>query len=201
MLAGQSRAVGKGHAELLFGEIGARFAQAGLTPADIGRIVVAVGPGSFTGVRIGVAAARGLALALAVPVVGVTTLASLTALARREFPELHGRPVMAALDAKRGEVWWQRTEADGRIGAIQSSLIDHFADLIEDNDVVVGTGAIRAGSRRTALAHAVNGDAETLARLGAALDPAQHPPKPLYIRAPDARKPLGFAVEREATLA
>src|SRR5690242_6358756 len=66
--------IGKGHAERLMGVIGSALGQAGVGYRDLERIGVAVGPGSFTGVRVGVAASRGLALALGIAAVGVDTL-------------------------------------------------------------------------------------------------------------------------------
>ncbi|MGQ3295635.1 MAG: tRNA (adenosine(37)-N6)-threonylcarbamoyltransferase complex dimerization subunit type 1 TsaB, partial [Shinella sp.] len=71
--------IGRGHAERLMDFVDAALDAAGMTLQDIGRIAVTVGPGSFTGIRVGVAAARGLALALGVPAVGVSTLAALAA--------------------------------------------------------------------------------------------------------------------------
>ena len=93
--------LGKGHAEHLIGVVHDAMAQAGVDFHDLGRIVVSVGPGSFTGVRVGVSAARGFAMALKLPAVGVTTLEAIAAEARGS---VGARKVMAALDAGRGEV-------------------------------------------------------------------------------------------------
>src|SRR5690606_31255363 len=87
--------IGKGHAEHLIGVIDKALKQADLAYAQVDAIAVSVGPGSFTGVRVGVSTARGLALALSVPPIGVTTLEALAAQARAEHGAL---PVMAALD-------------------------------------------------------------------------------------------------------
>ena len=81
------RDIGKGHAEQLMEVIDAALAAGGLAYADIGGIAVSVGPGSFTGIRVGVAAARGLALGLGVPSAGVTTLEALALEARDRFPD------------------------------------------------------------------------------------------------------------------
>ncbi len=93
--------LGKGHAEHLMGVIAGALERAGKDYADIGALAVSVGPGSFTGVRVGVSAARGLALALKVPAIGVTTLEALATEGARAFPD---RAVLAALDAGRGEI-------------------------------------------------------------------------------------------------
>src|SRR5215207_11035135 len=74
--------IGRGHAERLFGMVEAALAEAGLRLADIDRFAVTVGPGSFTGIRVGVAAARGFALATGKPAVGISTLAAHAAAAR-----------------------------------------------------------------------------------------------------------------------
>src|SRR6185436_6170923 len=86
-----SRDIGKGHAEVLMDVIGEALAGAGVTYADLGAIAVAVGPGSFTGIRVGVSAARGLALALKIPSVGVNALEALAFEARQT---LGPQPVM-----------------------------------------------------------------------------------------------------------
>ncbi len=102
ILARSSEAIGNGHAERLMPMIEAALAEAGVAFADLDRIAVTTGPGSFTGVRVGVAAARGLALALDIPAVGIGSLDALA------FPEVRGRDsgtVVAALDAKRGEIY------------------------------------------------------------------------------------------------
>nr|MDQ2704249.1 tRNA (adenosine(37)-N6)-threonylcarbamoyltransferase complex dimerization subunit type 1 TsaB [Pseudomonadota bacterium] len=93
--------LGKGHAEHLMGVVDQTMRQAGVEFADLDRIVVAIGPGSFTGVRVGVSAARGFAMALKIAAVGVTTLEAVAAEARESAG---ARNVMAALDGGRGEV-------------------------------------------------------------------------------------------------
>src|SRR5690348_11165768 len=90
--------IGKGHAERLIGVIDGALGQAGMTYKDLDRIGVSIGPGSFTGVRVGVATARGLALALGVPAVGVNTLEALAEEAHEKLPD---RAVLAAIDGRR----------------------------------------------------------------------------------------------------
>ncbi|TGT75410.1 tRNA (adenosine(37)-N6)-threonylcarbamoyltransferase complex dimerization subunit type 1 TsaB, partial [Mesorhizobium sp. M8A.F.Ca.ET.161.01.1.1] len=90
--------LGKGHAEHLMAVIAEALTAGAMDYSGLGAIAVSVGPGSFTGLRVGVSTARGLALALKVPAIGVTTLEALAAEAAAEFP---GRPVLAALDAGR----------------------------------------------------------------------------------------------------
>src|SRR5690606_26362793 len=78
--------LGKGHAEHMIAVIDDALAEAKLGYSNLSKIAVSVGPGSFTGVRVGVAAARGLALALKVPAVGVTTSEALGAETRAAWP-------------------------------------------------------------------------------------------------------------------
>ena len=77
-----SETIGRGHAERLFGMISAAMEQAGIGYAALDRIAVTIGPGSFTGIRVGIAAARGLALVTGCPVAGIGTLAVLAESAR-----------------------------------------------------------------------------------------------------------------------
>ena len=102
IVAERSEALGRGHAERLMPMIEALLAAASSSFADIGRIAVTTGPGSFTGIRVGVAAARGLALALAIPAVGI---GSLEALASGAAKGHRAGTAIAALDAKREEVY------------------------------------------------------------------------------------------------
>jgi tRNA threonylcarbamoyladenosine biosynthesis protein TsaB len=94
-----------GHAERLFGLVDQALGEAGLNRRDLEAIACDIGPGSFTGVRVGVASAKGMALALGVPVAGVM---SLEAMAARAFAESRAQPgdvVGASLDAKKGEIF------------------------------------------------------------------------------------------------
>eukprot|EP01035_Chromulina_nebulosa_P055206 gene55206-75642_t len=106
LLSEVSETLGKGHAERLMAMIDEALAGAGLALEDVTRIVVTTGPGSFTGIRVGVAAARGLALALGVDCVGVSTLAVLAATVPADTPG----PVAAAINAHRDEIYVQTFE-------------------------------------------------------------------------------------------
>lgn len=189
----------KGHAEHLMGVIAATMAEAGVGYPDLGAIAVTIGPGSFTGVRVGVSAARGFALALAIPAIGVSTLEGLAAEALADFP---GVPVLAAIDARRGELYFQRFNPDGVPGDEPSvAAASQIADSIGESDVVLtGSGAgILAGSfkRRVTIAgERASPGVATIARLAANKTPPFLKPKPLYLRAPDAKVQSGFAVAR-----
>ena len=111
ILAAASPDIGRGHAEQLPAVLQSVFGEAGVDLSQVERIGVTVGPGSFAGIRVGVAFARGLALALDVPVVGVGSLEVIAIPAAHE----HGQSVMAVLDAKRNHVWAIVVDADGTV--------------------------------------------------------------------------------------
>lgn len=193
-----SRDIGRGHAEQLMDVIGEALAGAGCTYEDIARIAVAVGPGSFTGVRVGVATARGLALALGIPAVGVSTLAGLAAEARAMYP---GMPVLIGIDARRGEVYAQAYDSAGL--ATTEPRVATLAALVSQ-----AAGHVLAGSAAPLLRDAAGLPADTpigpveataeiatYARLGALAVP-DGPPHPLYLRAPDA-KPQEAPIARQ----
>lgn len=175
-IAVRSEAMERGQQERLAGMVAEVMAEAGLGFADISRIGVTVGPGSFTGLRVGLAFAKGLGLALGVPVVGIGALEAL-ATGRR------GR-VAAALDARRDQVHLQIFD-DGRPLAEPEALhiaeaVGRLASLAPGR--LVGAGApLLAASEWTDLA-VTTPDAAELARLSAAADPAAAPPTPLYLR-------------------
>jgi len=104
--------VGRGHAEQILGMIDAVLAEGGVTLSMLDGIAASVGPGAFTGVRISVSVAQGLAVGAGLPVVAVTTLEALA------WAALHAGAsrVLACLDARMGEVYWGCFERDGRGG-------------------------------------------------------------------------------------
>lgn len=191
--------VGRGHVELLMPLVGELMAEADCDYGDLDRIAVSIGPGSFTGVRVGVAAARGFALALDIPAIGVSALDAIAAEARAAFP---GRPVLVALDARRDEIYSAFYDASGACTAgPEVSTVEAGAAIIRRRDPVL------AGSAAAAIAEAAGGQLdigpaaatasiETYASLGATAEHVGGSPKPLYLRAPDARPQTGFAVAR-----
>ena len=185
--------IGRGHAEHLMGVVDRALAQAGLTLSAIERIVVTVGPGSFTGIRIGVAAARGFALSLGIPAVGVTTLEIMAAAARADNP---GKAVLAAIDAKREEIYLQPFDADGHpLDEPRAVTVDEARAIAGAFDgIVTGTAVARLHGETPADRPDVFPIA-VVARLGAA-KPLDEKPKPLYLRGPDARPQAGYAVAR-----
>jgi tRNA threonylcarbamoyladenosine biosynthesis protein TsaB len=185
--------IGRGHAERLMTVMDEALAQAGLGLDAVDRIAVTVGPGSFTGIRVGVAAARGLALSLGIPAVGVTTLETMAATALEKAP---GRPVLAARDAKRDEIYLQffddQCKPTGEAQAVSVSEARALAEAF--TGTITGSAApLLAGDPATDQPDSF--PIATVARL-AASKPVGDKPKPLYLRGPDARPQAGYAVAR-----
>ncbi|TCM56283.1 tRNA threonylcarbamoyladenosine biosynthesis protein TsaB [Rhizobium sp. PP-F2F-G48] len=190
--------IGRGHAEQLMGFIDEALEKAGVGMDAIDRVAVTIGPGSFTGIRVGVAAARGLGLALGRPVVGVSVLQALGLSVLSDAP---GQPVLIVTDAKREEVYLQSFDAAGQplAGAEALDIVAAQARFARFSGTVSGSGAgllrgeggIDGGERVSDTA-----DIAVVAKLGAALDPSVALPKPLYLRGPDVRSQAGFAVAR-----
>jgi tRNA threonylcarbamoyl adenosine modification protein YeaZ len=183
----RSDTIGRGHAEILMGQVASAMAEAGLAFADLDRIAVVVGPGSFTGLRVGIAAARGFALATGKVAVGVGTLAVHAEAAR-------GRPVLATLAAGRGEVYGQFFAADGGAqGDAVAASPEVLAAGMTTQTVLVGSGAdlviaaLPMDIRPEVVHRRSSPEIAALARLAAASPEAVSPPKPLYIRPPDAK--------------
>ena len=204
LLASAEPEIGKGHAERLTGVVDDVLAEAAATYGDLSRIVVTTGPGSFTGIRVGVAAARGLALALDIPAVGVSTLEALTQGALDATGgDGAGAAVLSLLDARRGEVYAALFSGSGAplaqpsalqppdIAAYVAAARASFPEADFAGLRLVGTGVSLVKDHLAATDPVVVGesariDPASLARLGARL-PADEPPRPLYLRSADAK--------------
>lgn len=158
----------RGHAERIAPMVHEAQVEAGAAFNAIGRIVVTTGPGSFTGVRVGLAFARAMALALDVPCVGVSTL--------------------EALALERGEDGWRGARIPAPGGAYAALYKDgtatHAPALTSEADLLQLCAAY---PQAIWSAPGATPDIVALARRGAELDPALYPPNPLYLRAPDAK--------------
>jgi tRNA threonylcarbamoyladenosine biosynthesis protein TsaB len=187
-----------GHAERLFPMIAEVMDRAGLPFAAIDRIAVTLGPGTFTGVRVGIAAARALALALGKPVVGVTSLAAMALRAEALLADpLGSRRLIVAVDARRGMLYVQCFTAGGRETGEALLLAPEEAALGvgAEGAAVVGSGAAALAAAVRALGGDVHASlpglqphARVLAEMASGLEPIA-PLKPLYLRAPDAKLP------------
>ena len=187
----------RGHAEALMPMAEAVMTEAGVDFAALDAIGVTVGPGAFTGVRIGLAAARGLALAAGVPAIGVTTFEALAA----AVPEAEriGRTLLVGVDSKRTDVYAQLFDAALAPLSEPAALspADLAARLPAGPLLTVGDGVkllaeILAGRDARASSAPLHPDAGRVAALAAArLDAGRPavPPAPLYLRPPDAIRP------------
>ncbi len=195
-----SEVIGRGHAERLMGMVEAAMAEAGLAFTDLERIAVTVGPGSFTGLRVGIAAARGLALATGVPAVGIGTLAVHAESVR---DEIGATPVLAVLAAGRGELYGQSFAADGSAdGPPAAAAAETFARRVAGNTLIAGSGApalaeILGDEARARTVHVRSApDLAALCRLAAAAPLTGEAPRPLYLRPPDAKPQTGGRIAR-----
>lgn len=184
VLAAMSEPMTRGHQERLAPMVGEAMAAAGIAFADLQRIGVTVGPGSFTGLRVGLAFAKGLALALDLPCVGIGALPALAASAQARGL------VAACIDAKRGQVYLELFDEGRPLGEAEAlSLEEAVARLAASGPVtLVGSGGPLLGAKLAGVAvEALEAaDPVALARLAVAVaDP--EPPRPIYLRAPDAR--------------
>lgn len=196
-----------GHAERLMPMIAEVMAEAGLAFPHLDRVAVTAGPGTFTGVRVGVAAARGLALASGLPVVAATSLAVMAHRAGQVLGARDERLLAVAVDARRGMVYFQLfpaaqgesdrplllapADAAGLIGARPATIIGSGAEAV--------AGAVAAaGGRGEARLPDLQPDALSLAHLAADLTPIS-PLRPLYLRPPDVKPQADMFPSRAAS--
>ena len=191
--AHESRPMVRGHAEALIPLIARVLERSRLTFSEIDRIAVTTGPGSFTGLRVGISAARGIALATDKPAVGLSTLAAFAAPFIAADDTL---PVVVAIDARHDHVYLQVFGPGGRtlVAARLVPLREALRAAATGAPRLVGTAANLlaaawpAGERApTVVEQRQAPDIDWVARLGAAVVETGSPPKPLYLRAPDAQ--------------
>src|ERR1700677_4473240 len=191
-LARETAVMAIGHAEALGPMIERCMRAVDGGFATIGRVAVCVGPGSFTGIRVGVAMARAIALTLEAPIVGVSTLVGLAGpLLQEPRPGL----IVPAIDAKHGNVYFQMFEPAGRpmFAPRVASLRDVIraigagpARFTGDAAGPMADAAQRAGLEFDLSDAAGHPDIVAVARIGLSADPTASPPRPLYVKPPDA---------------
>lgn len=198
-LGRELRDLGKGHAEHLMAVIETALQAGSVGYPDLDAVAVSIGPGSFTGLRVGVSTARGLALALKVSAIGVTTLEALAAEGAHAFP---GRAVLAALDAGREEIHAALYDKElvEAYGPSVATLAEAVTMAVNADAILVGTAAPQiaqsAGRVFDTGPVAATADIATYARLAAAKGPGEKP-KPLYLRGADAKPQAGFILPRQ----
>lgn len=190
-LAQRFVAMERGHAEAVAPMVADAMAVAGITFRELDRIAVTTGPGTFTGLRIGLSLARGFGVALNIPVAGID---SLTAIACN----LREGPLLVAADARKDEVY--ASLFDDQLRCVRSpavmALTAAAADVAPETRVI-GTAAdmVITASGRSDLIRAMAGDlpvAANFAAYAAGLPEPVAPPAPLYLRSPDAKPQAGL---------
>ncbi|MET0576429.1 MAG: tRNA (adenosine(37)-N6)-threonylcarbamoyltransferase complex dimerization subunit type 1 TsaB [Mesorhizobium sp.] len=196
------RDIGKGHAELLIGIIEETLKASNVDYSGLGRIAVCTGPGSFTGVRVGVATARGLALALKISATGVTTLEAIAAEAREAFPD---RAIMVAIDARREELYAAVYDEFGKILYAPAVINVQDAAVVARKYRPLLAGSAAAMVAQAAApdifdlgSHAATADIGVYAGLALTMDMHGEKPKPVYLREPDAKPQAGLILPRSA---
>jgi tRNA threonylcarbamoyladenosine biosynthesis protein TsaB len=165
----------QGQAERIFPALDVLLGRNGVTYAELGRIAVTTGPGSFTGLRIGLSAARGLGLALGVPVIGVPTLLALSLATRCNVSAV-------LLDARRNEAYFQLFSGPGiPVGEPTLLAMDEARRRIPPATEVISSPLV---------------DIAALAAFAATAEPARYPPEAAYIRDADAKSQEKFRVAR-----
>jgi tRNA threonylcarbamoyladenosine biosynthesis protein TsaB len=187
----ESIAMERGHAEAIMPLIERVMAKVEGGFGSIDRVAVAVGPGSFTGIRIGLAAGQGIALARKIDVVGVSTLAALAApLILEEYDGV----IAAAIDARHGHVFIAAFGPDGRplLSPRRAGAHEALRALGDGPLLLVGSGAqmlaqeARAsGVEAKIVSEQAAPDIVYVARLGLAARPESAPARPLYLKEPD----------------
>ena len=191
IVARESIPMARGHAEALMPLIARMLDASGADFTAIDRIAVATGPGSFPGLRVGIAAARGLGLAAGKPVVGLSTLSAFAAPFLAADASL---PVVVAIDARHDHVYLQVWASGGEV--LVTPCVVPIAEAVRLSAVaapcLIGNAAnILAAAWRgvppCAVEQRAAPDIDWVARAGAAMAEEASPPKPLYLRPPDAQ--------------
>jgi len=204
LMASESQGMKRGHAEALMPLIARVMKQAALPFAALDRIAVTAGPGSFTGLRVGLSAARGIALAAGKPAVGLTTLSAYAAPIVSEGGE---EPVISAIDARHDQVYFQAVSGNGsslirpRVGKIEeavaasrfgaSHLVGNAARMLADRWPKDAIPPVTVDAQPAP-------DISWVAWLGAAVSPDTAPARPFYLRAPDAKPSQGVGSSASA---
>jgi tRNA threonylcarbamoyladenosine biosynthesis protein TsaB len=193
IIASETLPMARGHAEAIMPMIARVMDLAETEFSELDRIAVTTGPGSFTGLRVGIAAARGIALASGKPAIGLSTLSGFAA---QHIAEDDSSNVVAAIDARHEHVYLQIFGAGGRtvVAPRIAPLREAVRAAATATARVVGSAAdliVAAWPKSAAppllVEQRAAPDIAWIARLGAAAADGYGPPKPLYLRAPDAQ--------------
>jgi tRNA threonylcarbamoyladenosine biosynthesis protein TsaB len=204
VLAQHSQTIGTGHAERLMPMIEEVMATARTEWADIGMIAVSIGPGSFTGVRTGLAAAKGFAQGLNIAATGISTLQAIAFEARQTMENAaKNQPLRVVIDAKRGQVHCQDFTMDGTPegGPVLLTLEDAKAGCGARALAGNAAGLVNAEAFGI-LPRAATASIAIFAEMAALRGPGDDNSltmMPLYLRDADAKPQTGFALQRQQT--
>jgi len=183
-----SEAMTRGHQERLAPMVEALLADTGIDLSSVDRIAVTIGPGSFTGLRVGLAFAKGLALALDKPLVGVSALEALA----------HGQAAglgLTLIDARRDQAYWQAFNGETAVTAPQAWALADIIDWTVEHGPpqrLFGPGAALMANRFPAAEVDARAAADPLAIAAIASNREPGAVSPLYLRTPDAKLPGGI---------
>jgi tRNA threonylcarbamoyladenosine biosynthesis protein TsaB len=202
VLAAERLALRHGHAEALFPMITRVMAAAGLAASQLAAVAVTIGPGGFTGIRVGLAAAHGIALAVGARLVGVTGFAAVAASLGATGD--HSGSLLVALDSRRDDLYVQLFAADrttplaAPAAVLPNRLGDYVAGFAGDAALLVAGDAAEAAAaaldrhRRIAVAGGSAPDAQGViaaVRRQTTRHAVSEPVQPLYLRPPDVSLP------------
>lgn len=187
--------IGRGHAEVLMQQIQDCLDDANIGYSDLSRIGVVKGPGSFTGLRVGLAAARGFGLGLNIDVVGVSSLDACESAAKKTGLN---EKILTVLDAKRAQAYCKISDS-------LEPFIDTYEDIANalptDLDGICGSGSSQilqhANIKPPVLHEYVTAPIDVIAELARNAETPNALPEPLYLRSADAKPQNRFALEMQ----
>ena len=197
LLAVRQQPMDRGHAEALMPLVMEAMAEAGIAFTDLATIAVGVGPGSFTGIRIALAAARGMGLAARCPVVGIDSFSAVAA--QLDPADLAGRSLLVVIESKRSELFGQYF--DSELHTMGGPLVLPPVALLQQRPagslLIAGDGAVRLppGPNIVSARGTLRPDALAIAQLA---QTGKHvlPARPLYLRAADVTLPRASETAR-----
>jgi len=189
ILSSKQEEIGRGHAERLLPMLAELYLEASMTEKDIDKIGVTVGPGTFTGLRIGLSVARGLAFALNIPCIGISALEVLAHQAEKAA-------MMHAVIAGRGEhcfyqpfCWSEERGEQISMSPASNISLQDVRSLIEARPGnIIGSGVRQLGFNENEQVNQAFCDPTIIAQIATKKETKEYRPDPLYLRAPDAAK-------------
>lgn len=186
----------RGHAEAIVPMIADVMKDAGVGFDDLDKLAVSTGPGTFTGVRVGIATARGLALAAGLPLIGRSGLVVMAHQVISARSKNEASDILIAADARRGQIYWALFDHTGRerTEPAANTVSEIVSALPQGEIIIAGTGTQLVLETAENMARDVIvtipdllPDAAALAKMADGLQPDDSPVTPLYLRRPDAK--------------